>query len=227
MLTTRQLRDLHELTAAPTSGIVKQMVEHLQQHYQVKGKRRHQNFPDKWVRDIKSPLWKDFFDQPLKKLGTGIWSTAYRYEDKVLQFSEEDPKKCWRRFIRYSQKNPSPHVPKFYEYETMGRYSFTLMELLQRLSQKQLVKMADPVLRGALEYVYWWEDKGKYKRAQTDDKGLLRYLRKHHEKSPILTVMYELIAKNPNCRLDLAPDNFIRRGKTIVLLDPLTTKPDW
>lgn len=137
-----------------------------------------------------------------KCIGSGVASRVYRYgsEQTVLKVSDGD--ECYLLFVDYAVANWTAALPKLVNLYRGGNWAVTRIEFLMQLS-----------VGDAAHIVAWKDDYVDCRR-----KNLSRPL--PYERSAALDDLFAIAIKH-DCGMDLKPDNWMRRGDTIVLTDPM------
>ena len=234
------LRTIHQTLARKKQSIVDQMTTHVQQF---------PGFDEKPLKQISkaSKVWRSFPEtKNMKFLGHGAYASVYRWNNTAIKFSIND--KCWDNFVLFIQTQNSPHLPKILDYRQIklrgvGTVAVTQIELLTEVPNGDIIKYSDQA--AALFFITFNEEiaekhsrsfpgsqkdlgilvnqlQAKYDIYSPNQEPMRRYLKSHRKQSKLLQIISQ-IPLPQKCLLDLFPENFMLRGKTLVINDPVLT----
>ncbi len=137
---------------------------------------------------------EDYLPEEYKQFGIGNNSVVFEFPgtDKVIKVGKDA---AYQRFVRWCRKNPCPQLPKIYYMYNREDYFVAVIEKLSPYNDDETLDILDR------------EDIDKY--------NLSRNMKK------ILNHMFNMWDEDNTVVLDLQGFNFMKRGKTVVIVDPL------
>ena len=174
----------------------------------------------------------------LKLIGMGVGGAAYKWRDRVIKIAEDDY--GYQQFVHFVLNRESPHLPVMYDYRFVGKSgTAVIMEHLQEVEAVKILTMMDPWTRSIMSYIFRAHDTGEMDldlpndgnpfydlsqrmRTQNSIELTSAYLRAYGDKSPIMNLLMGLHNRFfGDLRLDLSAPNWMARGRTLVITDPL------
>ena len=174
-----------------------------------------------------------------KKLGGGSYGLVFSHKDYpyVLKFyTEKDV--CYDLFVRLCQKINNPHFPKFKGKPIkIGKYKAVRIENLTRLPYAEYVDNL-PLLAAKLRILDYINPARSIFTAVKNDLGIDdmeeqskkidelydQFKKEQPEFAKALMILKKVLPNN--CDIDLHDGNFMKRGKTWVIIDPAAPLDD-
>ena len=150
---------------------------------------------------------KDYLLKDLMILGAGYYSIVFKYKDRAIKIGEYKDK-CWYHFAEYAMKHKNKHYPKVYRLKAFpkDKYFIAEIEVLKPITDLKNLEKSYPVVAKLIEY-------GDYD-------GDIQDILEEFSEDSIIKALNPFLDLS-KCYLDLSITNFMWRGKTLVINDPL------
>jgi len=176
-------------------------------------------------------IQKTLLDNGFKLLGKGNYSSVYTHPKFNYALKIFDNDDGYTKFIKYCKQNQSnPHLPKFrgnlMRYKNSSWYAIR-MELLQPFTKEEFLQ--EIYLIKALKEIFDFNNFINSNLSamklydildQSDSKSYQEWKDKNKLLFQTLKDLDNLDSNSESFNIDLHERNFMRRGKTIVIIDP-------
>jgi len=144
-----------------------------------------------------------------------FWKPGLPYVLKLFESSERG----YIDYVRIAKANPNPHFPVFKGgvIKINDRYNAIRMEKLDRLDFSYNIRQ---VLDGMSDYI---DIVKGHSVSHSSKQVVIQNMERIESIQPGMTKACELIATIPDASSDLHVANVMMRGKTLVIIDPVTT----
>lgn len=159
-----------------------------------------------------------------EKIGRGSFASVWGKpgEDFLIKIFDNSDR-AYPAFVNLAMNHRNDHFPKFKGklIQINDKYSGIRIERLEPMSDSQFKSLGlEPVYK-FLNYVRDVE-RGVEKNWHSDQvKSVLQQIESLEKSQPGIKQALTLIAQNLNYTFDIQPQNFMLRGNTVVILDPI------
>lgn len=184
---------------------------------------------NKVLSELKKPNTRGLAGNLLKnngyeKIGKGSFATVWGKlgEDFLIKIFDNSDK-AYPAFVNLAMKNPNDHFPKFKGKVTKvnEKYSGIRVERLEPMSESQFISLGlEPVYK-YLNYIRDVQRGVEHNWQQGQVSTMMEQMEKLEKTQPGMKQALTIIAQNLNYVFDVQPQNFMLRGKTVVILDPV------
>ena len=149
-----------------------------------------------------------YLERSLKELGYGFYSNVFENEGRAIKLGKYRDV-CWYQFGEYVMKHKNKHYPKVYRIQAFPEQEYYLAEM-------EILKP----LRYSLKYMMEEYPLAYELMKENDEKKMVNLILEESQ-DPIAKALSPFV-KLKNCRLDLHSDNFMWRGRILVINDPVS-----
>jgi len=185
-------------------------------------------YDDKYADSIiQSNLISYLSSLGFKSIGDGLYASVLEHPkfDYVIKLFKSD--KCYIEFVKYIISNQSnPHVPKIKgKLVKLAKDTNIFGIRMEKLKAVDLLDLDHELL----SYLYKNNMLSYHERTFVQDtipEGEIDQLvdQFRENQNDFFNLLEQLLSKPTNCRWDLHPGNFMKRGSTLVLTDPWANK---
>ena len=159
------------------------------------------------------PDMKVLLADNLSYLGSGAYSTVFKYKNRAIKLGLIKDR-CWYHFGEYVMKHKNKHYPEVYRLKpTWDKYYLADMELLKPVKSLANVYTRYPSLK-------FFKDAYAMSSLSSVDTKYFKDFLKENSKDSLIQALVPFIDVD-NCMLDLHEGNFMWRGSTLVINDPV------
>ena len=149
-----------------------------------------------------------YLNKMLSEIGDGSYSHVFKYKNRAIKIGRYQDF-CWYHFGEYVMKHKNKHYPKIYRLKAFPDQGYYMAEMEILESVKYSMRYIEYEYPVAYELMVRRHDQVKVD-------AILR-----EESQDSIVKAIKPFTKDKNCFLDLHDGNFMLRGKTLVLNDPI------
>lgn len=155
-----------------------------------------------------------------EKIGKGSYASVWAKpgEEYIVKIFDNGDA-SYKKFVNLAQSNPNDHFPKFKGkmFQMTDNYSAVRMERLEPMSEQQFLSIG---LGPVYHYLNYLKNPDGFYLGEEQLKDIMAKMDQLEKDQPGIKSALETIAKNFTS-FDVKPDNFMLRGDTVVITDPV------